>query len=430
MRLSRPQTLAKRALKRGNTVCLPWGRGTGKSFFIRLFWYLLVAEWDGKTRPGASHPGVRIVLLMPTFEQAKKVHARLMVDELDGLWSFLGGVVNRTEWKVTFPGGSWIQWVTAERARNIRGLRCDVICIDECDDIDRETVKAICQPWLSEPHSLAITLLAGTPTRGRYGLLYEYYKLGKDGVPGFYAFHATYLDVPEFVDVERIDKQKATIPPELFAREWLCDFDAAEGLVYPQFKESFHVRQPFHGVVWTEILVGVDHGYEDPGVFLVIGVAGSGNDAVCHVLKEVYEQHKTESWWIGQARAIHSDWPQAKWFADPSQPARIEAIRRAVGCNIVGAQNAIEDGVSAVADRLVIREMGDREIARLYVDPSCKNTIREFGLYRRKRDPQNRERVLDDIQDKDNHSMDSGRYALFSRFGKPPAIRIAQGPGI
>jgi phage terminase large subunit len=97
---------------------------------------------------------------------------------------------------------------------------------------------------------------------------------------------------------------------------------------------------------------------------------------------------------------------------------------------IEGAENAIDDGVSCVADKFFIRKVDGREpYAKLYVDPSCKNLIRELGLYRRKRDPRNRERVLDDIQDKDNHAADSIRYALMTRFGKPLATRQESGGG-
>jgi hypothetical protein len=369
---------------------------------------------------------------MPTLEQAKKVHTHLMVAELEGQWSFLGARINRSEWRITFPGGSWIQWVTAERAQNIRGLRCDVVFTDEGDNVDIEVRDAIVGPWLSEPHSLAMELIAGTPERGRYGLLYKKYRMGLDGIENHTSVHATYLDVPEYVDVERINRDKPFIDPALFAREWLCDFDAAEGLVYPMFREDFHVRKPRPDQVWNEILVGVDHGYEDPGVFLVVGVIGNGSDVTCHVIEEVYRQHQTESFWVEECKKLKAKYLRypTKWYADPSQPARIEALRRQAGVRIEGAENAIDDGVSCVADKFFIRKVDGREpYAKLYVDPSCKNLIRELGLYRRKRDPRNRERVLDDIQDKDNHAADSIRYALMTRFGKPLATRQESGGG-
>lgn len=427
LRLSKPQTRAFRALGPGKTVCAPWGRGVGKSYFVRILWYLLVSEWDGRRIPGAKHDGIRIVLLMPTLEQAKKVHGHLMLAELEGDWSFLGAKVDRTTWRISFPGGSWIQWVTAERARNIRGLRCDAIFVDECDDVEITTFDAICVPWLSEPHSLKQIFLSGTPTRGRHGLLYKTYRLGVDGAPGHAAFHATYLDVPEHVDNALVERQRAFTDKALFAREWLADFDAAEGLVYPHFAESFHVREPHPQTTWTEVLVGIDWGYEDPGVILVAGVAGSGRDATVHLLEEVYRQHETLSWWIGRAAEVKARYARyrQRWYADPSQPAAIEQMRREAGVPVAGADNAIEDGVTALADRIARRQPeGGAEYARLYVSRACKNTIREFGVYRRKRDPKDRDRVLDTIEDKANHAMDAARYLTFTRFGKPPGIKI------
>jgi hypothetical protein len=389
---------------------------------------------------------------MPTFKQCVDTHGALLQAELDGRWSFLGGRVNRTRWRVDFPGGSWIQFFGAENADAARGLRCDFVSPDECDDTDQSVFEAIVQPWFSEPWSLGITLASGTPRRGRYGLLYKLWRLGQDGVAGFHSFHATYRDVPENVSQEYVERLRAVTSPELFAREWEANEDAAEGLVYSIFREAFHVRPPVPETRWNEILIGVDHGYEDPGVFVVCGVAGQGKDAAVHVLEEHYRTHKTEEYWVSLAAEVDRRFSvkgtKPRWYADPSQPARIEAIRR-VGCRVEPAANAIDDGVSAVADRLVVRHYNplspvctgcggtgcalcrattDAQ-ARLYVSPECKNTIAEFGEYRRRRDPRNRERVTDDIEDKNNHAMDALRYAIFSRFGAPPRTRTEFGPG-
>ncbi len=460
IRLSKPQTRVHRTLKPHTSNCIPWGRGLGKSWYIRLCWYLLIAQWDGQMRPGAKYTGVRIVLLMPTLRQAKKVHAALMIAELTGAfsddpsndWSHLGAKIDRTEWRITFPGGSWIQWMSAEGAKGIRGMRCDFVCIDECDDIDTETVDAIVGPWLSEPHSLGMRLLAGTPTRGRYGLLWRSHQRGLAGTRGCYSYHASFRDAPELFNLEFIEGERQNISPELFSREWECNFDAAEGLVYGLFREAFHVREVDPRTRWSEIIVGVDHGYEDPGVFLPIGVAGNGWDATCWILGEVYRQHQTDAFWVPEARRLHIELcrlaPKVRWYADPSRPDRIQAIKNA-GVPIVGADNAIEDGVNAVADRLVVRRRGETEKcsacggsgcavcardsrvnARLYVASNetvpglrtAKETRGEFGKYRRKRDPKNRERVLDDIEDKNNHSMDAARYPILSRFGHVPQI--------
>lgn len=424
--LERPQRLAFRAFQPGQTVAIPWGRGGGKSWFQRLQWWLKAAEHDGRLRPRAPTPGVRIVLLMPGLVQARKVHEQRTLDELRTTWEPLGGHLNRSEWKISFPGGSWIQWVSAEQARSNRGLRCDIACIDEADDIDPELIDAIAEAWFTEPWSLRMTLVGGTPTRGRYGLLYRTHARGtgklldSDGLPftDHHSFHATCYDFPRFVSRIAIEKARSKLASTIFKREWMCDFDAAEGLVYGNFDETFHVRDPLEGTVWSEVIVGADHGFEDPGCFLVIGIAGSGEDATAHVIHEVYAAHQQEDWWIERAREIVGWFPRAKWYPDPSRPDRIAALRTKAGIRLGDVDNSIEDGVGVVGSLLGKRRHSETgpEHARLYVARSCANTLREIGVYRRKRDPRNAERVLDDIEDKNNHAMDALRYPLFARF--------------
>jgi len=418
------------AVQPGKTIGLAWGRGGGKSKFQRLVWWSQIARWDGKRRPYATVPGVRIALVMPTLEQAKKVHASSMIDELEGDWKWLGGKLNRVDWRVTFPGGSWVQWVTAERARNIRGMRCDIISVDECDDVEMSVYDAITLPWFSEHHSLGMSLLSGTPTRGRYGLLYRTIARGlglekqSDGAdfPNYFASHKTSLDFPEFVSPAMVERARIDMQgtPQLFEREWMCSFDAGEGLVYPHFKTDFHVREPDPAIVWREYLVGVDWGWEDPTVFIVFGVSGHGKDTQIHALAEWVVQHKTDSEVADMARRVDMIYPNAIWYADPSRPQTIAAVKRAAKVRMLPADNAIQDGVATVADSFLIRPRTDgSEWAQLYVAPECEEMIRELGLYRRKRDPRNHDHVLDDIEDRNNHVMDATRYALHTHFGGP-----------
>jgi hypothetical protein len=456
---NRPQSRAYATVKPGHTTCCAFARGVGKSWFFRQVAYLLIAEWDGRMRPSVTvpgkglskpkRPGVRGVFLMPTLEQFRKVHLPdLLTDlELAGDWAFLRGEVNKTTLRVAFPGGSWIQIVSAEAAQGARGMRCDFVIPDECDDIDPEIVESVTQPWFTEPHSLRITLLGGTPKRGRHGLLWRaYHEWPSDPklAATHHSVHATCYEAPRQVDPAYIETQVLPKTRQaIFKREYLCDFDAAEGLVYQAFTASFHVREPDYGIPWSEVLVGVDHGTSDPGVYLVLGVLGNGRDAIVHALEEVYQTDQDTTWWMDQAEVLARRYARfrQRWYADPSRPDRIMDIRRRVrekvkecgpAFSIEEGKNEIEAGVDALADRIALRK---REVmrpdmsivitehARFYVSTSCKNTIREFGLYKRKRDPRNVERVLDDILDKDNHAMDAARYAVFTRFGGPDRRR-------
>lgn len=437
------------------TVGLGWGRGLGKSFFLRQQWFIQADKWEFRRRPGAPHPGVRQVLLMPTLEQARKVHFDLMQLELEGMWKAFGARFNQQTFRLVFPGGSWVQWVSAERAHLLRGIRADIVYGDECDDLDPDTISSVVDPWFSEPHSLKMQLYTGTPRRGRYGLLYkavkEWPREAYWTAQGFepeqaarfagqhFGIHATAYDAPALVDPEYVDKIRGKTQPTIFRREWLCDFDAADGLVYGMFDEDFHVRPAPPRPVWNEIVVCADHGFTDAGCILILGIQGHGRDAVVWVLHEIYETERPTSWWRDKAKQIVGWYPQAKWYADPSR-ADVIADWKRLGARfpeVVGL-NAIEAGIMAVADRLWIREAETMETqidadgagmrvfdagkeakktSRLYVTPQCVNTIREFGTYRRKRDPRNPEAVLETVEDRNNHAMDTLRYGVFGRFG-------------
>lgn len=429
------------------TVTIPWGRGVGKSKFTRLLWWTLIAEWDGKERPtvnGEVRRGIRIVHLMPTHKQCVDVHGKDTLEELyHSEWAALGGVVNKTRWEIKFPGGSWIQWFGTTDANNNRGLRCDVVTEDEVDDIEPSVDQAIVLPYLSEPWSLKVKLAAGTPRRGRNGLLWIGHEAALNGKPGFYSFHATYRDAPQQVSAAYVESVRAVTDPVVFAREWECNFDSAEGMVYSMFDRQFHVKEPPPNQRWSEMLVGIDHGWEDPGVLLLVGVIGNGRDATCWILDEVYEKHQVPTWWTQRAKKFAEQWNMAtswrqhergavpcRWFADPSRPEQIQEFVRA-GIRVEPAKNAVEDGILAVADKLIPRldpadQSGQRRVAKMYVHPRCKHTIEEFGKYRRRRDPKNPDRVLEQPEDKHNHCFVAGTLVMTDQ-GEVPIENVCAG---
>lgn len=367
--------------------------------------------------------------MMPTLRQAKKVHLSLVEAEISGRWAFLGGKLNKTDWRIEFPGGSWIQVVTAETKINIKGIRCDVVIVDECDGVDIDVFNSSSAPWMSENDSLRIVLFCGTPERGRQGLLYQRFKMGVDGVENHISSHATYRDVPEYVNNEFVEQQRRITNPATFQREWEANFDSAEGLVYPMFSKAVHVREPGDIRRFHSFIIGADWGFNDPGVFVVLGVYGRGNDMSVHQIEEVWAKNEVPSFWVQKAKDINRKYAEiapTTWFCDPSRPEMIKSFR-GVGCRIGDTFNDIEDGIQSVADLVAVRPLAgasdnapdaDAVFTRFHVAPSCKETIREFGVYRRKRDPQNPDVILDIPLDKDNHSQDAVRYAIYSYIGR------------
>lgn len=461
------------------TVFLPWGRGVGKSWFRRQIWWTLVAAYERKLRPNCPKKlrGVRITSMMPTLKQFKDVHWGDLEAELtgDGQWAWLRAKLDRQTGQVTFPGGSWLKPfpAAAYNARTSRGMRTDVLDADECDDIDCAVYDSVATPWLSEPWSLGLELPGGTPTRGRHGLwwrMLEATRLGRRirrgeidtaavmempaaqaireifeklpasewpaGLPtdpdlatvevlrSYYGKHATYRDAPETVSPLAVARAKATTPRPTFEREWEANADAGEGLVYP-FDETFHVIGAEHCphavepalTTFQEFHVGMDHGWVDPGVLLLGGIRGHGNDAELILLDEWYESECPNHVWNERAKA----WHFAKFWPDPSRPDRINDLRSA-GLKVGETDNDIAGGIARLADLMFIRQGEDgHRWARLYVSRKCKNFIREMGLYRRKKLSDGT--FGEEPEDKNNHGPDAGRYMAVGRFGRGPNYR-------
>lgn len=433
-RLTRPQSKAFKLFRQPRTdINLAWGRGCGKSWFDRFVAWSWVAqadkvprlelleqlgvlgELDDEQRAAARGvKGIRVVFLLPTKKQFVDIHGRLLRQENADVWSHLRGSINGTTYQTDFRGGSFIAPFPASEhgSKRALGMRCDVVIADECDDIDLDVFDTVVRPWFSEPWSLKIRVTSGTPRRGRHGLLWQRHKAGLDPTqPRYHSLHATYRDNPEIVDSKEVDDARRNTPKSTFEREWECNFDAGEGLVYP-FDEAFHVRIPDQSIRFTEHLIGVDHGWADAGVFLHIAIQGHGRDATAWVLSEIYQTEKPGSWWDEQARQFQG----ATFWCDPSRPDRIRDLQQRGLVTARGSDNDIHAGIARVADLLFKRETEDGAFARLYVHPSCVNLIREFGLYRRKKRPDGT--FDEDPEDKNNHAMDALRYALVMRFGR------------
>lgn len=441
-RLDDYQTRAFRMVQPGRVCTYPFGRGGGKTFLLRTLTHSL----------SLSEPR-HVGLLYPSLKQAKGI-------VWDGLFADFATLVrqgivrryHRSDLTAEYANGSRLTTWGAENADAIRGQRFDALLEDETDDIDPEVERAVVQPTFSRSGVNAIWVKFGTPRKGRAGSLYASYSKAerqeREGLEArtHYGFKLRSAESPQ-VDQAWL----AQVREELYAagkgatyeREYECNFDSAEGLVYPTFSLDLHVQAPDYGYPYNEILVGIDHGFEDPGYFGVAGVMGSGKDAIVHMLEEVYERHRETSWWCEKAAAIAVKYGRyrQRWYADPSRPDRIVDLKKAIRAALLSAgrepstatveeaDNAIEAGVDAVADRLAMRTLEDgTKHARLMFAPSCTETIREIGVYRRKRDPRNPERVLDDILDRDNHSMDGVRYLIVTRFGRPVSRRHEQAP--
>ena len=95
---------------------------------------------------------------------------------------------------------------------------------------------------------------------------------------------------------------------------------------------------------------------------------------------------------------------------DPSAASLIAAIRRRGRFSVRKARNEVLPGIRWVATLL--------KSGALFVSPTCKDTIREFGLYRWE-DKSEKDSVVKD----NDHAMDDVRYFCASILRRTGGIR-------
>jgi len=184
----------------------------------------------------------------------------------------------------------------------------------------------------------------------------------------------------------------------------------SEGLVYDAFDPGKHVVDDVPDS-FDRVLIGVDEGYNNPAVLLVIGF----KDDVAYVIDEWYERGKLETEMLAIAakwKALHE--PEA-FIVDPSA-AKLRAAMRAADIYAVPADNTVWPGIQAVATRL--------STDRLRISSRCTNTIREFESYewRESNDGQR----LDQPVKKNDHAMDALRYTIVRVDGAKTSPRIRE----
>jgi PBSX family phage terminase large subunit len=178
----------------------------------------------------------------------------------------------------------------------------------------------------------------------------------------------------------------------------------AEGTIYDMFSEDIHVKQVEED--FSGYFISVDYGTQNPTVFELWGRTSNGG---YHLIKEYFyngreeQRQKTDKEYADDMVSFIGDIPIDYIIADPSAASFIAQLRQ-YNLKVMPAKNNVLDGIRTVSTYLMDE--------KLTIDPSCKNTIREFGAYIW--DSKSIE-IGKDAPLKDNdHCQDALRYAIFT----------------
>jgi len=234
--------------------------------------------------------------------------------------------------------------------------------------------------------------------------------------------------------IDSMNRRKGSLWYRRMVEGFWC---AAEGLIYDRFDRRVHcTTRPMSD--FKEFVVGIDQGFSNPFVALLLGI--DGDDRI-HICAEEYHENdpeKEEPWKVaqkiqavkrvceltaggaGSVTSIVVDPSAAELIAELSShdlPGKI-ARKLPVG----KATNTVLPGIQAVEKRL---DAGPDGKPRLTVEESrCPNTVREFESYQWKKD-----RPKDEPDKKWDHAMDAMRYGVMEiDSGFKPMVGLSAPP--
>ena len=187
-----------------------------------------------------------------------------------------------------------------------------------------------------------------------------------------------------------------------YRRFVLGQWCAAQGAVYPMFREEEHVvAQPPPCVRYV---ISCDYGTLNP---CSMGLWGQGGDGRWYRLREYYHDGRkagallTDEEYCERLEELAGGCPVEQVVVDPCAASFIECIRRRGRFRVVKANNDVANGIRRVS--ALLKE------GKLRFAACCQDCIREFGQYCWEED------AGQDIPKKeDDHAMDDMRYFVMT----------------
>lgn len=245
--------------------------------------------------------------------------------------------------------------------------------------------------------------------------------------PGKLVHHSTYLDVPaEFIGKRFIEQAEVLkeINPTAYANEYMGEETGLTGTVFNNVVAQSITYEDTLAMKW--IRCGMDWGFQsDPWVWLRVGY--DRKTRTLYILDEIFntktlddanieevKRHLIERdetgkpLYTNEGKPVYNrNKPQNEIRADAASPKDIATWRHG-GMAIMGASKRVPvaDGIKWLTKRKAI--VIDRE--------RCPLAYQEFSRYRALEDDEGN---FKGYPDKDNHTIDAVRYAVFDLIADP-----------
>ena len=336
---------------------LSCGRRFGKSMLSVLF--LLNKPLEANERRW---------IVFPTYRQAKMVS-----------WSILKSVfaqknvsINETELSITLDNGAKIELKGADRGEDsLRGVSVNMVVMDEYAFMKENVWGEVIQPTLAETQGTA--LFVGTPSGLNH--FYDLFVKGQTEGSDYKSWQFTTLE-GGFISQEEVESAKKNLDKRTFQQEYEASFLTAANRCAYNFNRDTHCRvmEKSPRMFW-----GIDFGVASYMTALLMCENTAGE---VYVFDEIGLQNSNT---FELAKLMQEKGKGLPCYPDPAGRARTSnstksdhRILQEAGFTVISRKaNPLQKDRLNVLNKMLEDATGKH---RLFINPKCKNLIRDLEL--------------------------------------------------
>ena len=332
------------------------GRRFGKSYFSVLF--LLNKPLEANERRW---------IVFPTYRQAKMVSWNL----LKSIFANKQATINETELSITLDNGAKIELKGADKPDSLRGVSTTMVVMDEYSYMKENVWGEIIQPTLAENKGTA--LFVGTPSGLNH--FYDLYVKGQSNDSDYKSWQFTTLE-GGFISKDEVENAKKNLDKRTFQQEYEASFLTAANRCAYNFNRDTHckVMEKSPRMFW-----GIDFGVASYMTALLMCENTAGE---VYVFDEIGLQNSNT---FELAKLMQEKGRGLPCYPDPAGKARTSnstksdhKILQDAGFTVIAKKSnpTQKDRLNAL-NRMLEDATGKH---KLFINPKCKNTIRDLEL--------------------------------------------------
>ncbi len=387
------------------------GTGGGKTAVGSIWTVRQINDALTRTNQRNQKPFCLGFIVAPTYKVLLRATIPTFLDAIDytAIGMQAGGRYLESKSYYELPnkwGKIWFQG--ADNPYGLEGGQFDFVWMDEGGQIEKKAFNALIGRTGQKQAPILVTTTPYITSEGFGPIHKEWYPRFKANDPDYLIVHFPSIANPAYPK-EEYERQKRSLPPEIFQARYHGLFTAVEGLVYPSFSTSLIQLDPdeLKSVINScyKFVGGIDFGWNDPFCALAGGI---DHDDTLWIFYERYKSLTTLEEHAHQLPKTVNQKP-ILWFADHNPEAIHKLkkgghyVKRAPKYSRGAASSAILNGILSVNRRIKLQKLK-------IVQNRCPAVVAESETYIY---PEKNEEIIGDKPlDKDNHALDALRYLI------------------